>query len=108
MIDRTRFPGPALAGGREGALGEFRRGDESLPPKRLVQLAPADRLDADPPGGSGYGDPRERDPERVLRDVVDGYVSLEAAEREYGVRIRYTGPPDALVRTPEMYEIERS
>jgi hypothetical protein len=32
-------------------------------------------------------------------------VSLEAAEREYGVRIRFSGPPDALVRTPEMYEI---
>ena len=33
----------------------------------------------------------------MLRDVVDGYVSIEAAEREYGVRIRYTGPADALV-----------
>ena len=46
----------------------------------------------DPPGGGGYGDPRERDPRQVLADVVDGYVSIEAAEREYGVRIRYTGP----------------
>jgi N-methylhydantoinase B len=108
LIDRTRFPGPALHGGREGTLGEFRRGDERLPPKRLVPLRPDDRLALNPPGGSGYGDPRERDPERVLRDVVDGYVSVEAAEHEYGVRIRYTGPHDALVRTPDMYEIERS
>ena len=108
MIDRTRFPGPALHGGREGALGEFRRGDERLAPKRLVRLGPDDRLALNPPGGSGYGDPRERDPERVLQDVVDGYVSVQAAEREYGVRISYTGPPDALVRTAGMYEIERS
>lgn len=108
MIDRTRFPGPPLEGGREGALGEFTRNDggERLPPKRLVRLAPGDRLHLNPPGGAGYGDPRERDPELVLRDVVDGYVSLEAAERDYGVRIVYTGPPDALVRTPDLYRIE--
>ncbi|HEY6030868.1 MAG TPA: hydantoinase B/oxoprolinase family protein, partial [Gaiellaceae bacterium] len=107
MIDRTRFPGPPLEGGREGALGEFtRNGAERLPPKRLVRLAPDDRLQLNPPGGAGYGDPRQRDPELVLRDVVDGYVSLEAAERDYGVRIAYTGPPDALVRTPDLYRIE--
>ena len=59
-----------------------------------------------PPGGSGCGDPRSREPELVLKDVVDGYVSLEAAEREYGVRVRYTGPPEALVRTPDLFEID--
>jgi len=109
LLDRTRFAGQPLAGGRPGALGEFRRaGGDPLPPKRLVRLAADDRLILDPPGGAGYGDPRAREPEAVLRDVVDGYVSVEAAEREYGVRVRYTGPPDALVRTPDMYEIERS
>lgn len=36
-------------------------------------------------GGGGYGDPLERDPETVLRDVKNGYVSAEAAERDYGV-----------------------
>lgn len=107
MVDRTRFAGEPLDGGRAGALGEFSRsGGERLPPKRLVRLAPDDRLRLDPPGGAGYGDPRGRDPELVLRDVVDGYVSLEAAEHEYGVRIAYTGPPDALVRTPDMYRLE--
>ena len=108
MIDRTRFAGPALEGGREGALGEFTRADgEPLAPKRLVRLDAGERIHLNTPGGGGYGDPRERDPQLVLRDVVDGYVTLEAAERDYGVRIRYTGPPDALVRTPDMYEIER-
>jgi N-methylhydantoinase B len=107
MIDRTRFAGPPLDGGREGALGEFLGADgERLPPKRLVDLGPDDRLHLNPPGGAGYGDPGSREPELVLRDVVDGYISIEAAEREYGVRVRYTGPPEALVRTPDLFEID--
>lgn len=36
-------------------------------------------------GGGGVGDPHERDPEKVRRDVKDGYVSREAAREEYGV-----------------------
>jgi N-methylhydantoinase B len=36
-------------------------------------------------GGGGYGDPLTRDPARVRMDVIDGYVSREAAESEYGV-----------------------
>ncbi|BBF99368.1 N-methylhydantoinase B [Pseudonocardia autotrophica] len=36
-------------------------------------------------GGGGWGTPFERDPERVLRDVRDGYVSVEGAARDYGV-----------------------
>ncbi|KAA9158054.1 hydantoinase B/oxoprolinase family protein [Amycolatopsis acidicola] len=36
-------------------------------------------------GAGGYGDPFRRDPEAVLRDVRRGLVSVEAAEREYGV-----------------------
>ena len=38
-------------------------------------------------GGGGWGDPLERDPEMVRRDVRDEYVSLEAAASEYGVVI---------------------
>jgi N-methylhydantoinase B len=38
-------------------------------------------------GGAGWGDPFERDPERVLRDVRDEYVTIAAAEREFGVVI---------------------
>jgi N-methylhydantoinase B/oxoprolinase/acetone carboxylase alpha subunit len=59
-----------------------------------------------PPGGGGYGDPRQRDPERVLADVVDGYVSLESAREDYGVAIEYVGPADRLVRTPELYRVD--
>ena len=38
-------------------------------------------------GGGGWGDPRERDPQRVLEDVINDFVSLESARKDYGVVI---------------------
>jgi len=43
-------------------------------------------------GAGGWGDPLERDPERVKRDVRDGYVTIEGAARDYGVVV--SGDPD--------------
>ena len=40
---------------------------------------------AECPGGGGWGNPLERDPETVLNDILDGYVSVEKARRDYGV-----------------------
>ena len=53
-------------------------------------------------GGGGWGDPFEREPELVLRDVVQGRVSVGSAERDYGVviddgavvELRRDGPRD--------------
>jgi N-methylhydantoinase B len=39
-------------------------------------------------GGGGFGDPLGRDPEAVLEDVVDGYVTVERARKDYGVVVR--------------------
>lgn len=53
-------------------------------------------------GGGGYGDPFERDPQRVAQDVRQGYVSIEAAAVDYGVVIDSGGKVDerrtALIR----------
>jgi N-methylhydantoinase B len=107
LIERTRFPGAGLAGGRPGSLGSFHLDSGEQPPaKRLVPLPLGARVNLVLPGGGGYGDPRLRSREAVLRDVVDGYVSIEAAAREYGVRIRYVGEPDRLVRLPEHYVVD--
>jgi N-methylhydantoinase B len=42
-------------------------------------------------GGGGYGDPFEREPELVLRDVENGYVSRDAAAGEHGVVLTADG-----------------
>ena len=52
-----------------------------------VIVSTGDRIRLRTPGGGGYGNPFEREPERVLRDVIDGYVSIEAARRDYGVAV---------------------
>lgn len=106
MIDRTQFAGQGLEDGQPGALGEFLADAEKrLPPKTVIWFEPNMRVNLNLPGGGGYGDPFERDPERVLEDVINGYVSIEAAERDYGVVVGYLGGADRLVRLPEHYEI---
>jgi len=50
-------------------------------------IPPGERLRLELPGGGGFGDPRERDPEAVRADVRSGLVSAEAAESVYGVRL---------------------
>jgi N-methylhydantoinase B len=50
-----------------------------------------ERLVLEMPGGGGYGDPRERAPERVAEDVRNGLVSREAAAREYGAVVGVGG-----------------
>ena len=43
-------------------------------------------------GGGGYGDPLDREPERVLGDVVEGYVTVARALKDYGVVVREIDP----------------
>jgi N-methylhydantoinase B len=50
-------------------------------------LQPGDVVTIDAPGGGGYGNPLARDPELVLSDVIEGYVSRESAHADYGVVI---------------------
>ena len=49
-----------------------------------VTLREGDQVKIAMPGGGGYGDPIERDPQLVRRDVEEGFVSLAAARELYG------------------------
>ena len=48
-----------------------------------VRFEPGDRVLLVTPGGGGYGDPKDRDPARVEEDLREGYVTPEAAARDY-------------------------
>ena len=56
--------------------------------KLATTLHKGEYLIEHPGGGGGFGDPYERDPQKVLDDVIDEYVSIEKAEKDYGVVIK--------------------
>lgn len=62
-------------------------------------VAAGDRVEIVSGGGGGYGDPEERTPESVLQDVLDGYVTVEAAREVYKVAIEAGGIDRAATRT---------
>ncbi len=107
IADRTEYPAPGLLGGGSGAKGEVLLGDGTrLHAKAMVDLKRGDVVHVNLPGGGGYGNAFERAPELVLRDVIEGYVGPEEAEKSYGVAVRFTGKPDALVKLPRDWEID--
>ncbi|MDO5669432.1 MAG: hydantoinase B/oxoprolinase family protein [Corynebacterium sp.] len=57
-----------------------------------VEVGPGDTFERPSAGGGGFGDPLERDPAEVLEDVIDGYVSISRAAKDYGVVIRAIDP----------------
>ncbi len=56
-----------------------------------IALKAGDTVTINTGGGGGFGNPWERDIELVRRDVLDGYVTREAAERDYGVAFTADG-----------------
>jgi N-methylhydantoinase B len=86
MYDRTRFPAPGMLGGRDGEAGSVGTASgEQLHPKRQQLIPAGERVVLKLPGGGGYGDPLERDPELVRRDAEDGLISPAHAREAYGV-----------------------
>lgn len=59
-------------------------------------------------GGCGVGDPLERDPEKVLKDVIEEKVSLESARKDYGVVIEAAGEDVLKVNMEETRKLRRS
>ncbi len=107
MYDRTKFPAQGLLGGKPGLPGDFTLSTGERPnPKQQILNEPNAEATMTLPGGGGYFSPLERHPEKVLEDVVDGYVSLEAAERDYGVKILCSRRPDEQISVPEHYRID--
>lgn len=91
-MDRMRFPSWGVAGGRPGApmraVLNLGRPDERLLGKlHELHVRRGDTLTLLMPGGAGFGDPFERDPDAVLSDVRRGFVSVAAAASDYGVSV---------------------
>jgi N-methylhydantoinase B len=92
FIEKSRAVHFGLDGGKPGLKNDAfvqskDKGEFEVLKIAGLDLQAGDRIIAIGGGGGGYGDPAERDPEAVLKDVINGYVSIESARRDYGVVI---------------------
>jgi N-methylhydantoinase B/oxoprolinase/acetone carboxylase alpha subunit len=96
--ERGVIPPWGIFGGQPGAptvVTLTREGEEAKPLTEYGSLSPTkvmglemlqnDVMKVASPGGGGYGNPLDREPEKVRRDVLSGYVSTDSAEEDYGV-----------------------
>jgi len=96
-IDSVDNPPWGVAGGRSGRGGRCvinpDRADERtvIPMSDGTILRRGDVLRIETGGGGGHGHPFDREPERVLRDVLGGFVSRESARSDYGVALSEQG-----------------
>lgn len=91
--DRNKFPIWGIDGGSPGGsqdivVSEGEDGERwvgvSCAGERLI---PGETVHLWTGGGGGLGDPLDRPPEEVLRDVSEELLSSQTAERDYGVRV---------------------
>jgi N-methylhydantoinase B len=106
-----KYPMPGIAGGRSGAPNQLtiRWGsDDPFVVQHTAEWVPmsvGDRINYDYGGGGGWGDPLARDPQAVLDDVLDEYVSVDGAQRDYGVVL--TGSLEELTLAVDHRATER-
>jgi len=96
LIKKTKTRPWGMAGGHTGENCHviLRPGTDQEQTTGMVYeaMAPGEVLVNCSGGGGGWGNPLKRDPEKVLNDVRNAYISLTSAERDYGVVI----DPDTL------------
>ena len=95
-LDRTKFPPWGVQGGKEARPGRFllqRDGEEprDISKEKGLTLKAGDRVCCETGGGGGYGDPGERALDLIQHDLDQGYVTAEAAQRDYGVKVSTAG-----------------
>ncbi len=88
-FNKTRFPPKGVAGGKEGTRARFvvRVGTDKefeTPASARVEMRAGERFLLQSAGGGGYGDARQRDRAALARDIAEGYVSQDAAVKDYG------------------------
>lgn len=105
LVYKTRTSPWAIDGGLEGSPNRVVLNPGT--PREVVQGGSYNQLDAgevlmnQTGGGGGYGDPFDRDPAAVARDVRNGFVSARAARSDYGVAVR----PDYTIDEAETAQL---
>ena len=83
----ANYPGVTVEK-KVGRLEVTRNGETKIITDNVIEtIQPGERAANKNPGGGGYGNPFERDVQKVVEDVRNGLVSLEGARLDYGVVI---------------------
>ncbi len=86
MLDRIEHPARGRRGGASGGSTTIARSDGSPMQGKGRQFLPhGQRVLMAFPGGGGFGNPADRDPEAVKRDLALGYISERSAIEDYGL-----------------------
>ena len=101
VTDGHHFPPRGVRGGGDAAASlpfklTTEGKEEPLPPIASTDLRAGEQLLHLLSGGGGYGDPLEREVERVRDDVLSGFISFERARDVYGVVFGSSELTDAL------------
>ena len=101
VMDHGRYGPQGALGGSDGApniVRVHRNGETYIPPHlskdQDIPVRVGDRVEVHTPGGGGYGDPLERDPDLVAGDVKRGYYTIEEAAQWFGVVVGDDGAVD--------------
>lgn len=91
-MDRFKLRPYGRKGAHPGSCGETlinpgKPNETNIGKIDILKLNPGDVVRITAPGGAGYGDPLDRDPEMVLTDVENGFTSVEEAADVYGVTL---------------------
>ena len=102
MFDRVHHPARGRQGGKNGAPTTIAQDDGGkMQGKGKQFVAAGRRVMLALPGGAGYGDPKARPIEAVKRDLARGYISAEAAARDYGLTAEAITQVQNMVRKGE-------
>jgi N-methylhydantoinase B len=95
-FERVSNPARGRDGGGTGALGRVTLvSGRPIGPKGRQSVPSGDFIRLELPGGGGFGNAGERDPEQVALDVADGLISREMAESDYRVVLGADGVIDS-------------
>lgn len=94
MGDRAKFQPFGISGGKSSVPNKviFHLNDGDFIPEMQTKvdkqlLKKDETVEVHSPGGGGYGDPRKRLSELVLKDLNNGIITKEQAEKEYGIQV---------------------
>jgi len=96
--DREEVTPPGVAGGVNGGPNKLILNHQSDSERNLgmfatnIELKEGNTLDFISNGGGGFGNPLEREPEKVLAEVIDGFLTVDCARLQYGVVIEAVDP----------------